>query len=128
MGTVDFITASAGSGKTWRVVEALATALARGEARPEGIVATTFTVRAAEELRQRLCARLVADGSDDAARRVAHARIGTVHALALGWVREFAFDLGLSPDVRVGDRDELAALRAEVYERSLGDPERELFE
>ena len=49
-----FISASAGSGKTHRVVEEIHSRLADGTCRPGGLVATTFTKKAAGELKDRL--------------------------------------------------------------------------
>ncbi|MEM9016685.1 MAG: UvrD-helicase domain-containing protein, partial [Verrucomicrobiota bacterium] len=51
---IEFVTASAGTGKTYRLVETVFGAVMDGSARPEGIVATTFTESAAAELRERL--------------------------------------------------------------------------
>ena len=44
------VSASAGTGKTWKLTEELWKALADRELRPEGIVAITYTVKAAGEL------------------------------------------------------------------------------
>ena len=46
MSTIDLITASAGSGKTYRLAKALGEALEKGQVRPEAVVATTFTNKA----------------------------------------------------------------------------------
>jgi ATP-dependent exoDNAse (exonuclease V) beta subunit len=97
------ITASAGSGKTWRLSEVLDQAIADGAARPEGIVATTFTEEAAAELVERARARLLAAGRGREAQALLAARIGTVHAVCGGLVAEYAFELGLSPALRVLD-------------------------
>ena len=48
---ITFISAGAGSGKTYRLTEILFKALHGGEARASGILATTFTKKAASELR-----------------------------------------------------------------------------
>lgn len=127
MGAVTFVSASAGSGKTWRVVETVVAAVRDGTVRPEAVIATTFTIRAADELRRRLRERLVAEGMNDAAERMLDARIGTVHSLALGMVRDHALDLGLAPGLRVLDDDEARELFAETYERCLDDEAREAF-
>ena len=51
---VTFISAGAGSGKTYRLTEELEQALRSGEATPAGVIGMTFTVKAAAELRERV--------------------------------------------------------------------------
>ena len=43
MNNIEFISAGAGSGKTYKLTETLALALESGAARPHAILATTFT-------------------------------------------------------------------------------------
>ncbi|HWO23547.1 MAG TPA: UvrD-helicase domain-containing protein [Kofleriaceae bacterium] len=100
---VRIITASAGSGKTFRLTQELDAAIAARRARPEGIVAATFTTHAAVELIERARARLLMGGRAREAQQLLAARIGTVHAVCGMLVEEFAFELGLSPAVRVLD-------------------------
>jgi len=58
---IHLISASAGSGKTHRLVDELERAITRPDdpVRPEAIIATTFTVKAAAELRERVRSRLL---------------------------------------------------------------------
>ncbi len=100
---VRVITASAGSGKTWRLTRELDDAVAARRARPEHIVAATFTTQAAAELLERARARLLRGGRAREAQQLLAARIGTVHAVCGSLVAEFAFELGISPAVRVLD-------------------------
>lgn len=97
------ITASAGSGKTWRLTKELDDAIAAGRARPEHIVATTFTTQAAAELIERARARMLQHGRGRAAHQLLAARIGTVNSVCGALVSEHAFDLGMSPAMRVLD-------------------------
>ena len=53
-GQITFISAGAGSGKTHRLTELLHHELTSGSVRPAGIMATTFTKKAAAELRERV--------------------------------------------------------------------------
>jgi ATP-dependent exoDNAse (exonuclease V) beta subunit len=55
MPIIHIITASAGSGKTYRLTELLENKISSGEARPEAVMATTFTRKAAAELQERVC-------------------------------------------------------------------------
>jgi ATP-dependent helicase/nuclease subunit A len=103
MTQIEIVSASAGSGKTFHLAGVLEKALLDGEARPEAIVATTFTIKAAAELRERVRRRLLrADRAVDA-QRLGASRIGTVHAVCGKLVREHAFLLGMSPEQRVLD-------------------------
>ncbi|MDQ3340776.1 MAG: UvrD-helicase domain-containing protein [Myxococcota bacterium] len=97
------ITASAGSGKTWRLTQELDAAIASKRARPSQIVATTFTVEAAAELASRARSRLLQNGRSVEAQELLAARIGTVNAVCGSLVWEHAFELGVSPDIRVLD-------------------------
>lgn len=103
MNPVGIITASAGSGKTYRLAEELYNAVSSGEARPEAILATTFTVKAASELKQRVRAKLLARGRSTEAERLAAARFGTVNAVCERLVGDYAFELGLPPGMSVLD-------------------------
>ena len=100
---IRIITASAGTGKTTRLSEVLDEAIGTGRVRPEGIVATTFTRQAAAELVERARARLLASGRGREAHQLLAARIGTVNAVCGSLVADFAFELGLSPTLRVLD-------------------------
>jgi ATP-dependent exoDNAse (exonuclease V) beta subunit len=117
MNAIHLISASAGSGKTHRLVDALERAITSVEnpVRPEAVIATTFTVKASAELRERVRARLLEQGLVAEAQRLAMARIGTVHSVCASLVTEFAFELGLPPETRTLEDD---AARA-AFERSL---------
>ncbi len=117
MNAIHVIFASAGSGKTHRLVDELERAITSAEnpIRPEAVIATTFTVKAAAELRERVRARLLERGLVAEAQRLAMARIGTVHSVCASLVTEFAFELGLPPETRTLEDD---AARA-AFERSL---------
>ena len=109
MKPVQVISASAGSGKTSRLARQLATEIGEGRVRPEAVVAVTFTVKAAAELARRVREELLHHGKVDEARRLGAARIGTVHSVCGRLLSDFAFDLGLSPDLTVLDQDSAAA-------------------
>jgi ATP-dependent exoDNAse (exonuclease V) beta subunit len=103
---IRFISAGAGSGKTYSLASLLEEKLADGSVRPEALLATTFTRKAAGELRERISTRLIGQGRTQDAIRVQQARIGTVNAVCGLLLREFAFDAGLSPDIQVLDEPE----------------------
>ena len=104
-GPIHMISASAGTGKTHRLVNELEQAITAPctPVRPEAVVATTFTVKAAAELRERVRSRLLEKGHIDLAQRLGAARVGTVNAICGHIVTEFAFELGISPETEVLD-------------------------
>ena len=109
MPNIHIITASAGSGKTYRLTELLEDKISSGKARPEAVMATTFTRKAAVELQERVRQRLISKGLSTQAHRLSAARLGTINAICGRLVNEFAFEKGLFPDA--GVLDETAALR-----------------
>ncbi len=94
---IDVVSASAGTGKTYRLTGELAAALLDGSARPEGVVAITYTVKAAGELESRIRARLLESGRADLAGRVRDGYIGTIHSVCQRLLREFSLEAGISP-------------------------------
>ena len=106
-----FITASAGTGKTYRLVQELREAVMEGQARPEAVIATTFTVAAAAELKERLALSFHREGLHDEADRLeSDAMISTVHGICFNLLSRFAFDAGISPDLRILDENETKLL------------------
>lgn len=100
------ISAGAGSGKTYRLTSEMVSLL-QAEVRPTGIIATTFTKKAAAELQERVRVRLLEHGLREAADQLAGAMIGTVHGLGVKLLRRFAFEAGVSPEVSImADEDQ----------------------
>jgi ATP-dependent helicase/nuclease subunit A len=111
---IRIVTASAGTGKTTHLSRLLRDAVGSRQARPEAIVATTFTKQAAAELLNRARSELLRQGQGRAAEALMTARIGTVNSVCGGLVTDFALELGLSPELRVLDENaaELELVRA----------------
>jgi len=108
MADLTIITASAGTGKTYHLEEILLERIASGDTRPEAVLATTFTRKAAAELQERVRRRLLASDKPKVrqmALRLGAARIGTVNAVCGQLAKDFAFDLGLSPDLEILDEE-----------------------
>lgn len=95
------ISAGAGSGKTYRLTAEMTELLTTGKARPAGIIATTFTKRAAAELRERVRVKLLREGMSREAAELRNALIGTVHGLGVKLLQRFAFEAGVSPQVDI---------------------------
>lgn len=117
MNNIEFISAGAGSGKTYKLTETLAQALESGAALPHAILATTFTVKAATELRERARFWLLDKGRIDLATAIGQARLGTVNSVCGQMLRRFCFELGLSPDQTVlGEGQSKRLLKATLAE------------
>ncbi len=95
------ISAGAGSGKTYRLTQEMAGLLTSGTVRPSGIIATTFTKRAAAELKERVRVKLLREGMTQEANELTNALIGTVHGLGVKLLHRFAFEAGVSPKVDI---------------------------
>ena len=111
------VVASAGSGKTTRIVREIADEVEHRES--EEIVATTFTVKAADELIERSRAHLFKSGKADAAARLLGARFGTVNSICGQIVGEHAIDLGRSPRAEVIPEDGVSRLFAISADRAV---------
>jgi ATP-dependent helicase/nuclease subunit A len=106
---IKLISASAGSGKTYRLMELVHEEVGKG-LKANGLLAVTYTKKAAEELKQRIREKLVESGNVDAARSMSSARIGTVHGICGDILRRFSFEDGSSPRQKVIDENESARL------------------
>ncbi|MBK8557270.1 MAG: UvrD-helicase domain-containing protein [Lewinellaceae bacterium] len=106
---IQIISAGAGSGKTYTLTGKLVDLLQSG-IRPSGIIATTFTKKAAAELQERVRTRLLEAGHTTAANELGAAMIGTVHSIGVRLLQRFSFDAGVSPLVDIiaeGDEQKL---------------------
>ncbi len=97
---IKIISAGAGSGKTYRLTGELVQAIRSG-VRPEGIIATTFTSKAAAELKERVTVKLLEEGLIQEAHAFNNALIGTVHSIGVQLLKRFAFFAGVSPNVDI---------------------------
>ncbi len=101
---IRIISAGAGSGKTYRLTQEMVNLLEgkSGEkVRASGIIATTFTKKAASELQERVRVKLLESGLSEEADDLANAMIGTVHSLGTKLLKRFAFEAGVSPEVDI---------------------------
>ncbi|MFN0033812.1 MAG: UvrD-helicase domain-containing protein [Saprospiraceae bacterium] len=103
---IEVISAGAGSGKTYTLTQRMVALLQNG-VRPAGIMATTFTKKAAAELQERVRLKLLEAGMAEAANELGEALIGTVHSIGTRLLQRFAFEAGVSPLVEIiADGDE----------------------
>ena len=119
------IIAGAGTGKTTVLTRRIAHLIATKRARPEEILALTFTEKAAAEMAERVD-QLIPYGYAETA-------ISTFHAFGDRVLRESALEVGLDPQFRVlSQPEQVIFLRERLFElplrrfRPLGDPTRHL--
>ncbi|MBP7821581.1 MAG: UvrD-helicase domain-containing protein [Saprospiraceae bacterium] len=104
---IQIISASAGSGKTYRLSKEMIDKIRAGEVRAEAIIATTFTEMAAKELKERVFKALLKEGLYQEANAINnHALIGTVHSIGSKLLQRFAFELGVPPKLSVMSDDD----------------------
>lgn len=92
------VIAGAGSGKTRVIVHRIAWLLATQQARPNNILAVTFTNKAANEMRQRIDQLLQSS--------LSHMWVGTFHGLAHRILRRHYDLLGLPENFQIIDADD----------------------
>jgi len=128
LGRDVFLAAGAGTGKTTVLVGRYMAALEAG-IRPHEIVAVTYTVKAAAEMRQRLrekCAESVAAGNPEEARRwrqtaneLETAPISTIHGFCGSLLRDFAVEAGLDPHYSIIEERATWLLRRGIVRQTL---------
>ena len=101
MKNVTYINASAGSGKTYRLTHQLAELISDRKVKPDQIIMTTFTVKAANEMKEEAKKVLYEEGLFTQAAQLDQAMIGTIHSVANSLIKKYWFFLGLSPDMGV---------------------------
>ncbi|MFM0185561.1 UvrD-helicase domain-containing protein [Paraburkholderia nemoris] len=125
MNNIEFISAGAGSGKTYKLTSTLAEALESGDARPHAVLATTFTVKAATELRERARSWLLNKGEIELATAIGQAKLGTVNSVCGQLLKRFCFEIGLSPDQTVLSEGQARRLLATSLAETLDESGRE---
>lgn len=107
-----FVSAGAGSGKTFTLTRRIVYALSP-ESGPfvehlDQVLAITFTKDAAAEIRDRVRRALIEEGMDEEALAVDDAWISTIHGMCSRILRAHALELGIDPEFTVlTDTDEL---------------------
>lgn len=108
MKNVTYINAGAGCGKTYRLTETLTNLIKSEKVKPEQVILTTFTTKAANEFKEKAKAFLYDEGLYDAAIQLDHAMIGTVHSVCQRMIGKYWFHLGLSPNMGVMAEEDTA--------------------
>ena len=105
MKNTTFVSAGAGSGKTYRLTQDIAQMIIDGKCQAEQIILTTFTESAAKELREKVRSTLYSKGLYEAAMNIDNAAIGTIHSIAYQFVSRYWYLLGISANVSIMDTE-----------------------
>ena len=111
MKNTTFVSAGAGSGKTYRLTHDIAKMIVDGKCkdgepiRAEQIILTTFTDAAAKDLREKVRSTLYSNGLYEAAMNIDNAAIGTIHSIAYQFVSRYWYLLGISANVSIMDTE-----------------------
>ena len=125
------VRAGAGTGKTTVLVERFVQAVVEDGEPVEGILAITFTEKAAAEMKTRVRSRFLELERRADARAAEGAWISTIHGFCSRVLRIHALSAGIDPDFRVLDELEAERVAADAFDGALGrfmgdgeDPER----
>lgn len=116
------VSASAGSGKTFVMIERIARLLIENKARISEILAVTFTEAAAKEMKEKLAERLsdaVIDGGVEVAADIVdlpYADVCTIDSFCMRLIRTYFYKLGLAPDFSVADESVSERLKEDAMD------------
>lgn len=128
-----FVHAGAGSGKTSVLVERFVRAARDDEGGVDGVLAITFTDKAAAAMKLRIRNRLAELGDRELARETERAWVSTIHGFCSRVLRSHPLAAGIDPEYRVLDEGEAARLALQAGEQAMedflaGDPEPDRLE
>lgn len=109
--TKNFISAGAGSGKTYTITTDVAKMVKDHLLNPDQVIMTTFTKAAAQELREKAKNELANLGLHREVQQMEHALIGTVHSVANTFLTKYWYLLGIMPDAAAMEESELQMYR-----------------
>jgi ATP-dependent helicase/nuclease subunit A len=116
-----FVHAGAGSGKTSVLVERFVRVARDDQADVDGVLAITFTDKAAAEMKLRIRNRFAELGERDLARETERAWVSTIHGFCSRVLRAHPLAAGIDPEYRVLDEGEAARLTLQASERAMED-------
>ena len=112
------IAAGAGTGKTTELTRVIRASIISSQCRPNAIIGTTFTIKAAGELVERVRQEFFKSGQVELGERLTESLLGTVDSVCLRLLTRFAFEAGISPDIQIIAETEAKALRGSAIEDS----------
>ncbi len=108
--------AGAGTGKTTLLTQRYLSLLTQKQISPKQIVAITFTIKAAAELRERILSGLQKQNLQHLTAAVETSPIGTIHAFCSNVLRQFALEANLDPQFAVISELEYRTFLNEVFQ------------
>ena len=130
MNHVTYISAGAGSGKTFTLTSILADLIIKGKAAPEEFILTTFTEAAAAEFKEKARAKIFERQDTpryaEYAERLDQAMIGTVDSVSYTFVQKYWYLLGISPNLKMVDDDQKRFFIGQILS-SIATPEETAF-
>lgn len=118
------VAAAAGSGKTAVLVERIIQKIIKQNIDIDKLLVVTFTNAAASEIRQRILeaiySKLEEEPENENLQRqiilLNKSNISTIHSFCLSVIKNNFFEIGISPDFRIGDTSELELLKLETID------------
>ena len=101
MKNIKYLNAGAGSGKTWFLTNTLAEHVENNDCTPSEVIMTTFSEKAAADIRRNARERFIQKKMLKEAAELDAANIGTVHAVALKYIKKYWYLLGISANCEV---------------------------
>lgn len=108
--------AGAGTGKTTLLTQRYLSLLQQKQVSPKQIVAITFTIKAAAELRERILQGLQRENMQHLTAAVETSPIGTIHSFCANVLRQFALEANLDPQFTVISELEHRTFLNEVFQ------------
>lgn len=103
-----YIKAGAGSGKTYTIMQEIVRALSdpASNVHIQNCIVTTFTEKAAQELKERISAKLLETNMYEELSNLSEAKIGTVHSICADFLKQYGYLINLSPNLDVISQEE----------------------
>lgn len=108
--------AGAGTGKTTLLTKRYLSLLQKKQVSPKQIVAITFTIKAAAELRERILLGLQKENLSHLTAQVETSPIGTIHSFCSNILRQFALEANLDPQFAVISELEHRTFLSEIFQ------------
>ena len=118
------VAAAAGSGKTAVLVERIIQKIIKDKVDIDKLLVVTFTNAAASEIRQRILEAInkkleEEPNNEDLQKQIIllnKSNISTIHSFCLSVIKNNFFEIGISPDFRIGETSELELLKLETID------------
>ena len=106
MRNITFINAGAGSGKTYRLTQELYKAIKEGACEAHQVLLTTFTKKAAAEIKVKAREKLLKEGLFEDVNNLQNAYLGTVHSVGQQIIQKFWHYVGLPKEINIMEDDD----------------------